>query len=74
LRLLEGIIAATTAGFGNPILATLELIGSVVIAALTLLAPFIALVIVVGVVFVVARRVNARRLVSVRGVAESNPH
>jgi hypothetical protein len=74
LGLLEGIIAAATAGFGNPILATLELIGSVVIAALTLLAPFIALVIVVGVVFVVARRVNARRLVSVRGVAEFNPH
>src|SRR6185436_12151676 len=50
--------SAATAGFGNPILATLELAGSVLIAALALVAPLVALVAVVLIVVVVARRVN----------------
>ena len=36
--------SAVTAGFGNPVLATIELAGSVLIAVLALLAPLIALV------------------------------
>lgn len=54
--------SAATAGIGNPILATLELAGSVLIAVLALLAPFIALAAVIALVGFVARRVNARRV------------
>lgn len=64
--------SAATAGFGNPILATLELIGSVLIAIVALVAPLIALVVVVVFVFVVAKRVNAWRLANARGAAESS--
>lgn len=54
--------SATTGGLGNPILATLELAGSVVIAVLALLAPVIALAGVVLLVVVIARRLSARRV------------
>jgi hypothetical protein len=63
--------SAATAGIGNPILATLELAGSIVVALLALLAPLIALLVVVLVVVVIARRVNAWRL-SGRAAAESS--
>ncbi len=58
--------SALTAGFGNPILATLELIGSMVIAGLALVAPLLALAIVVLIVALVAKRVNAWRLANAR--------
>ena len=61
-----------TAGFGNPIVATLELIGSLLVAGLALVAPFIALAAVVVCVAIVAKRVNAWRLASVRGAAQSS--
>ena len=64
--------SALTAGFGNPILATLELIGSILIAVLALLAPVIALVVAVVLVLVVTKRFNAWRLGNARGVARSN--
>lgn len=64
--------SAATAGFGNPILATLELAGSVVIAALALLAPLLALAAVVLIVWLVARRVTAWRLASARGAVQSS--
>ena len=64
--------SAATAGFGNPILATLELIGSVLIAIVALLAPVIALVAVAVFVVWVARRVNAWRLANARGAAQSS--
>ncbi len=54
--------SAATAGFGNPILATLELAGSVLIAVLALVAPLIALIAVVMIVVMVSRRRKARRL------------
>ncbi len=54
--------SAATAGFGNPILATLELAGSVLIAVLALLAPLIALIAVVMIVVMVSKRRKARRL------------
>lgn len=51
--------SAVTAGFGNPIIATLELAGSVLIAVIALIAPIIALIIAFVVVVVVAKRVKA---------------
>jgi hypothetical protein len=62
--------SAATAGFGNPILATLELAGSVLVAIVALVAPFIALAAVVVIVVVVAKRVNAWRLANARAAAE----
>ena len=53
--------SAATAGFGNPILATLELAGSVLIAVLALLAPLIALIAIVMIVAIVSKRRKARR-------------
>ena len=64
--------SAATAGFGNPILATLELIGSVLIALLALVAPLIALAAVVLIVVFVAKRVNAWRLANARAAAGSS--
>ena len=63
--------SAATAGFGNPILATLELAGSVLIALLALVAPLIALAAVVLIVVIVAKRVNAWRLANARAAVES---
>ena len=54
--------SAATAGFGNPVLATLELIGSILIAVIALVAPVIALLVVIAFVVFVARRVNNWRL------------
>jgi hypothetical protein len=62
--------SAATAGFGNPILATLELAGSLVISVVALFAPLVALAAVALVVVVIARRVNAWRLANARGAAE----
>jgi hypothetical protein len=62
--------SAATAGLGNPILATLELGGSIVIAVLAVLAPLIALTAVALVVWIVARRVTARRLPNGRAAAQ----
>jgi hypothetical protein len=64
--------SAATAGIGNPILATLELVGSLLIALLALFAPLIALAVVVLIVVFVARRVTAWRLASARGAARPN--
>lgn len=64
--------SAATAGFGNPILATLELAGSVLIAALALVAPLIALIVVVLMVVWIARRVSAWRLANSRAAAQSS--
>ena len=62
--------SAVTAGLGNPILATLELGGSIVIALLAVLAPLLALTAVVLVIWIVARRVSARRLPNGRAAAQ----
>jgi hypothetical protein len=64
--------SAVTAGIGNPILATLELGGSIVIALLAVIAPLLALAGVVLVVWIVARRVSAWRLGNARGAAQSS--
>ncbi len=64
--------SAATAGFGNPVLATLELMGSILIAVLALLAPAIALIATVALVVVVTKRFSARRLQSARGAVGSS--
>jgi len=52
--------SAVTAGIGNPVIATLELIGSVLIAVIALLAPLIALIVAVVIVVLLAKRVSAK--------------
>jgi hypothetical protein len=64
--------SAATAGLGNPVLATLELGGSILIALLAVLAPLLALAGVVLIVWLVARRISAWSLGSGRGAARSN--
>ena len=61
--------SAATAGFGNPILATLELAGSVFIAVLAVLAPLLALAAVAAIVWLVVKRVTAWRHSSGRAAA-----
>src|SRR5687768_9148079 len=63
--------SAATAGLGNPILATLELVGSLIIALLAVLAPLLALAAVALIVWLVARRVTAS-LANARGAAQSS--
>ena len=50
-----------TAGVGNPVVATGELIGSLALAALGLIAPLVAVVIVIILLALLARRVFRRR-------------
>jgi hypothetical protein len=64
--------SAATAGIGNPILATLELGGSLLVAVLAVLAPLLALAAVVLMVWIVAKRVNARRPRNARAAAGSS--
>jgi hypothetical protein len=65
--------SAATAGFGNPLLATLELIGSILMALLALVAPLLALAAVVVIIVLVAKRVNAWRLANAgRDAAQSS--
>ena len=54
--LLRGASSATTAGFGNPVVATAELAGAAVISVLSLLAPvFIAVVVLLGLAWIARR-------------------
>jgi hypothetical protein len=64
--------SAATAGLGNPILATVELAGSVLIALLAVLAPLLALAAVVVILWIVVRRVTASRLANARAAAGSS--
>ena len=53
--------SALTAGVGNPVVATGELMGSLALAVLGLLAPLVAAVIVTILLIVLARRLIRRR-------------
>jgi uncharacterized protein DUF4126 len=53
--------SAVTAGVGNPLVATGELMGSLALAVLGLLAPLVAAVIVIILLIVLARRLIRRR-------------
>lgn len=65
--------SAVTAGFGNPVIATLELLGAIAIAVIGLIAPVIALVVAVLAVVMVTKRFNAWRLASGPAAARSSP-
>jgi hypothetical protein len=71
LRLKSSV---ATAGFGNPIIATLELVGAVLIAVIALLAPLIALIAAVLIVVLLTRKFSARRLANVRDAARPSLH
>jgi len=64
--------SAATGGAGNPVIATLELVGSILIAAIALLAPVIALAAAVVIVVGVAKRISAWRRESAHGAAQSS--
>ena len=53
--------SALTAGAGNPVVATGELVGSLALAVLALLAPLVAAAIVIVLLVVLARRLIHRR-------------
>lgn len=53
--------AAATAGLGNPLVSTGELVGSALLAALALLAPVVALLALGWLAFVVIRRRRDKR-------------
>ena len=61
--------SAATAGIGNPVLATLEVAGAIVIALLAIVAPVLALAAVLLAVWVVVKRVTAWGLATARGAA-----
>jgi hypothetical protein len=71
LRLKSSV---ATAGFGNPIIATLELVGSVLIAVIALLAPLIALIAAVLIVVLLTRKFSARRPANVPDAARPSLH
>ena len=52
--LVRGVSTATTAGFGNPIVATFELAGAVVTSILALTAPFAVAALLVALLAVIA--------------------
>ena len=64
--------SAATGGLGNPILATLELGGSVLIALLAVLAPLLALAAVAFIVWIVMKRLSAWRHSNGRAPAGSS--
>lgn len=71
--LLRGLSLATTGGLGNPVVATIENIGAILIAALAVLVPIVALL-VLGVVlfllfYTLRKRREAKRLRAVPAAA-----
>ena len=66
--------SAATAGIGNPILATLELGGSIAIALLAIIAPVLALAAAALIVWMVAKRFTAWRRANARAAAQSSTH
>ncbi len=51
----RGVSTATTGGLGNPVVATLELAGSVITSVLALIAPLVAAVLICGIVLILGR-------------------
>lgn len=52
----------TTAGFGNPIVATVEAVGSTVLSIVSIVVPMLAAVLVVALAFFIGRALFGRRL------------
>jgi len=59
--LARGVSLATTGGLGNPIVATLELGGSVLASLAALIAPLAALILIMAVISFLATRAFSRR-------------
>jgi hypothetical protein len=55
--LARGVSTATTGGFGNPFFATIELGGALFTSVLALLAPLLAVALIVVVLFVLGRKI-----------------
>ncbi len=68
--LARGVSTATTAGIGNPMIATAELGGSVLISILAIVAP-VLVVLVLAAVAVVFSRLLFRKFRKVRPVAQT---
>ena len=58
---LRGKSSVTTAGMGNFVVSSFELLGAVLTTALAILLPVISLVLVVWIILYLARKVAARR-------------
>jgi hypothetical protein len=58
---VRGASTVTTAGLGNPIIATVELVGSVFMSLLALVAPLLALLVVLVAIGWLANRLVRRR-------------
>jgi len=56
----RGASTATTGGLGNPVVATIELGGAVLLSVLALLAPVAAVALLAGVLFVLVRALIRR--------------
>jgi uncharacterized membrane protein YoaK (UPF0700 family) len=69
--LLRGASTATTAGFGNPLVASVELAGAAAVSILSLLAPVLVAVVVLFALIWIARRLWLRS--QARGTAPGHP-
>jgi hypothetical protein len=58
--LARGTSTATTAGLGNPLVATAELGGALTVSILSLVAPVLAAIVVAGLLFLLVRKVVRR--------------
>ena len=65
----RGASTATTAGFGNFVVATFELVGAVVTSILALMAPFVAVVLLVGLLVILGIKLLRRKPKSLSGCA-----
>jgi hypothetical protein len=70
--LLRGASTATTAGFGNPVVATFELAAAVVTCILALMAPFVVVGLLVALLLVVGVKLVRRKPKSLRSCAQPN--
>jgi hypothetical protein len=59
--LLRAKSTAVTGGLGNPVLASAEIGGALVVSALAVIAPFVALAVAVALCWVIVRKVRNRR-------------
>ena len=64
--LVRGVSTATTGGLANPIVATMELGGSLLTSVIALLAPPVALLLVAALVYFVGRKLVRGRARSIR--------
>lgn len=59
--LARGASTVTTAGLGNPVVATLELAGAVAVSILAFVAPFVVVVLLVGLLVILGIKLLRRK-------------